>query len=145
MTYDVVKRQGLFVFGQINMMRIKITTGIKHIDMDQRVLIENQINKMKATNQEKSKRYYFAKFLTILIVYYYLQYHIYCLGAHTKSLPTLQCNIMVFQLIKFISSQHAFKQQPIEFIVLYCHLLIIVVREMQKKSVLIFVCIQKMS
>ena len=50
MTYDVVKRQGLFVFGQINMMRIKITTGIKHIDMDQRVLIENQINKMKATN-----------------------------------------------------------------------------------------------
>ena len=49
MTYDVVKRQGLFVFGQINMMRIKITTGIKHIDMDQRVLIENQINKMKAT------------------------------------------------------------------------------------------------
>ena len=39
MTYDVVKRQGLFVFGQINMMRITITTGIKHIDMDQRVII----------------------------------------------------------------------------------------------------------
>ena len=50
MTYNVVKRQGLFVIGQINKIRITIKTGIKHIGMDQRVLIENQINKMKAIN-----------------------------------------------------------------------------------------------
>ena len=75
MTYDVVKRQGLFVFGQINMMRIKITTGIKHIDMDQRVLIENQINKIAIAKNIPIVPFPFPKICHKMVIEYIICHH----------------------------------------------------------------------